>query len=87
LIGSDNLAKFHLWHDYQIMLEKYPFYVYPRVDFAFEPWYPGMVALADFPKMQVSSTQVRAALLNHASLDGLLEPTIIKYIQDNKLFV
>ena len=87
LIGSDNLEKFHLWHDYQLMLSKYPFYIYPRIDFAFQPFYEGMIALKDFPKMQVSSTQVRVALLNKTSLDGLLNVKVIEYIKDNKLFV
>lgn len=87
LIGSDNLGKFHLWHDYQLMLSKYPFYVYPRIDFAFQPFYEGMIALQDFPQMQVSSTQVRTALLNKSSLDGLLNVKVIEYIKNNKLFV
>ncbi len=87
LIGSDNLEKFHLWHDYQLMLSKYPFYVYPRIDFAFQPFYEGMIALKDFPQMQVSSTQVRTALLNKSSLDGLLNVKVIEYIKNNKLFV
>jgi len=59
LIGSDNLEKFHLWNDYQLMLKKYPFYVYPRIAFELLPFYEGMIALKDFPKMEVSSTKVR----------------------------
>ena len=69
------------------MLSKYPFYVYPRIDFAFQPLYEGMIALDGFPKMQVSSTQVREAFTNKTSLDGLLNVKVIEYIKDNKLFV
>lgn len=87
LIGSDNLEKFHLWHDYQLMLSRYPFYVYPRVDFPFQPLYEGMIALDGFPKMQVSSTQVREAFANKTSLTNLLDAKVIEYIRDNKLFV
>ena len=87
LIGSDNLEKFHLWHNYQLMLSKYSFYVYPRINFAFQPLYEGMIALDGFPKMQVSSTQVREAFTNKTSLDGLLNVKVIEYIKDNKLFV
>ena len=87
LIGSDNLEKFHLWNDYQLMLKKYPFYVYPRIPFEFLPFYEGMVALKDFPKMEVSSTKVRMAFANQASLDGLLDAKVIKYIKENELFV
>lgn len=87
LIGSDNLEKFHLWHDYKLMLSKYPFYIYPRENFVLEPLYEGMITLEDFPKMQVSSTQVREAFANKASLNDLLDAKVIKYIRDNKLFV
>lgn len=87
LIGSDNLDKFHLWHDYELMLSKYPFYVYPRTDFAFQPLYEGMIILDSFPKMQVSSTQVREAFINKTSLNDLLNVKVIEYIKENKLFV
>ena len=87
LIGSDNLAKFHLWHDYQLMLSRYPFYVYPRTDYAFQPLYQGMIVLEGFPEMQVSSTQVRAALTNRNNLDNLLDAQVIAYIKEKKLFV
>lgn len=87
LIGSDNLAKFHLWNDYQLMIHKYPFYVYPRVTFQFMPFYEGMIALEGFPEMEVSSTKVREAFANKTSLDGLLDAKVINYIKENKLFV
>lgn len=87
LIGSDNLEKFHLWHNYQLMLSKYPFYIYPRVDCPFQPFYEGMIALEDFPKMQVSSTQVREAFLNKTSLDNLLDAKVIEYIKQQQLFI
>ena len=87
LIGADNLAKFHLWHDYQLMLSRYPFYVYPRTDYAFQPLYQGMIVLEGFPEMQVSSTQVRAALTNRNNLDNLLDAQVIAYIKEKRLFV
>lgn len=87
LIGSDNLEKFYLWHNYELMLSRYPFYVYPRTDFALQPLYEGMIVLDGFPKMQVSSTQVREAFINKTSLNDLLNVKVIEYIKENKLFV
>jgi nicotinate-nucleotide adenylyltransferase len=85
LIGSDNLTKFHLWNDYEAMLAKYPFYVYPRQGFDFEPFYAGMTALIGFPQMAVSSTRVRLALEEGQNLEGLLDDSIIAYIKNNQL--
>lgn len=87
MIGSDNLEKFHLWHDYQLMLKKYPFYIYPRIGFVFSPIYEGMVVLDGFPEMEVSSTEVRNALHNKTSLNYLLNDKVINYIKENKLFI
>jgi len=86
LIGSDNLEKFHLWNNYKLMLQKYPFYVYPRQGFDFSPFYEGMTALADFPQAAVSSTQVRFALQAGENLEGLLDFSIIDYIKKQQLF-
>ena len=86
LIGSDNLEKFHLWHDYEQMLKKYPFYIYPRASFSFSPMRQGMIALEGFPLMEVSSTKVREALANNANLDDLLDAKVINYIRENKLY-
>lgn len=85
LIGSDNLAKFHLWNDYELMLKQYPFYVYPRQGFDFEPFYAGMTALVGFPQMAVSSTAVRLALEKGRDLTDLLEESVIAYIKNHKL--
>ncbi len=87
LIGSDNLAKFQLWHHYETMLSKYPFYVYPRLGFPLQPILQGMIALTDFPQMAVSSTKVRQALAQKSSLKGLLDDKVITYIKANKLFI
>lgn len=87
LIGSDNLAKFHLWHHYQLMLSKYPFYVYPRLGFPLQPILHGMIALVDFPQVGISSTKVRQTLAQKSSLKGLLDDKVIAYIEANKLFI
>jgi nicotinate-nucleotide adenylyltransferase len=86
LIGSDNLAQFHLWHHYQEMLSAYPFYVYPRTGYPLQPLYAGMIPLQGFIESTVSSTAVREALLEGEDDHLLLEPSISKYIQKEGLF-
>jgi len=86
LIGADNLAKFHLWQNYELMLKKYPFYVYPRFGFVFSPLRQGMIALDHLPKLDVSSTKVREALANQTSLNDLLDDKVNHYIKANQLF-
>jgi nicotinate-nucleotide adenylyltransferase len=94
LMGSDNLAKFHLWYDqlgrdYQYLLDNYPTYIYPRVGFPLEPLYKNMIPLSQLEAVAVSSTQVREALANggkEADLVKLLDQKIIKYIAKHNLY-
>ncbi|HPS40398.1 MAG TPA: nicotinate (nicotinamide) nucleotide adenylyltransferase [Candidatus Woesebacteria bacterium] len=86
LIGADNLAQFHLWQNYELMLKKYPFYVYPRLGFSFSPLRQGMITLDNFPQLDVSSTEVRKAFANRTSLNDLLDAKVHYYIKKNNLF-
>lgn len=94
LIGSDNLAKFHLWfdqkgRDYHYLLENYPVFVYPRVGYPLEPLYEKMIALSKLKAVAVSSTQVREALSSgdeQTDLTQLLDERIINYIRKQHLY-
>lgn len=86
LIGSDNLAQFHRWHQYQEMLQMHSFYVYPRTGYPLEPLYEGMIPLRGFIESSVSSTVVRQALLEGRDMTSLLDPHISSYIQKEGLF-
>lgn len=91
LIGSDNLAKFHLWEDRQnrpfnYLLESYPFYVYPRENFPFQPLYTNMWPLRNLPMMDVSSTDLRQKLATRKNYQQLLSPSVLSYIENQKLY-
>ncbi len=91
VIGSDNLAKFHTWgdawgRDYQQLLAAFPFYVYPRHGFPFEPLYPGMTALKELPEITVSSTEVRERIAQNQSLAGFVQPAVADYINSHQLY-
>jgi nicotinate-nucleotide adenylyltransferase len=91
VIGTDNLAQFHLWGDrngrtYTEMLAKYPFYVYPRHGYPFQPLYAGMTALTNLPEINVSSSQVRELLQSGKSISDLVTPAVAAYIQKYQLY-
>lgn len=91
LIGSDNLEKFHLWddregNDFQKLLEEFKVYVYPRSGFSFEPVYENMIILEDFPELKISSTEVRTAIKNGDSLEGLLNDKVSAYVKEHNLY-
>lgn len=87
LIGTDNLAQFHLWEDYRQLLEQFPFFVYPRVGYPLEPLYPGMTILTKVEQMKISSTQIRDLISQNQPFFHLLNAQITEYIQANRLYL
>lgn len=91
LIGSDNLAKFHLWgdsrgRDFKAMLAKYHFYVYPRKGHPFSPLYDNMVPLENMKEIEVSSTLVREMIKHHQDISKLVKDEVVQYIKKNNLY-
>lgn len=87
VIGSDNLARFHEWQNYEQMLEKFPFFLYPRKDFPMSPIKKGMIALENVEPIDVSSTQVRELAAKGQGIDHLVPAEISKYLQEHKLYL
>lgn len=87
IIGSDNLASFHKWHEYKKLLAKFTVYVYPRQGFPFQPLYPGMVPLEGVKRMRTSSTIVREKIRTHLSIARLVDPKVAQYIKVHRLYI
>jgi len=86
VIGSDNLKDFHRWIEKHPQLLDFPFYIYPREHFPFEPLYPHMTALEGMRTVTISSTQVRQLRAQGKSIAGLVEPAVERYIQEHALY-
>jgi nicotinate-nucleotide adenylyltransferase len=87
VIGSDNLAQFHRWQQYQQMLRQFHFFVYPRADFPLVPLYPNMEGIAGVSPIAISSTQVRTSARAGESLANLVKPSIAAYIAKQRLYL
>jgi nicotinate-nucleotide adenylyltransferase len=87
VIGSDNLEKFHLWKEFEKLLETYTVYVYPREGSPFEPLLSGMVALKDAPLVTFSSTEVRKAASDKKPIEKFVGDRIAKYIEKESIYV
>lgn len=88
LMGSDQLPKFHLWHNYLGLLAQMTFYVYPRVGHPLTNLHKDMVVLNSSNQAitNISSTMIRNRISNSLSVNLLLPNSITKYIQSNQLY-
>ena len=89
LIGSDNMAIFDQWKDYETILEEYSILVYPREGYPYEDYeekYPDMQILEEAPFFEISSTEIRELIKNNQDASEWLHPEVYQFIKDNNLY-
>lgn len=90
IIGSDNMAIFHKWKDWQRILALYPIIVYPREGddlAALKQLYPMMHVIEGAPLLNISATEIRAHLQDDTLLREWLHPdvaTCLRMYKDEK---
>lgn len=89
IMGEDNLASFHKWKNYEVILENHHIYVYPRMG-------SGTIksVLKNHPKIhritapiiQISSTFIRKAIAENKNTRPLLPQPVWKYIDEMNFY-
>lgn len=87
IIGSDNMAVFHKWREYEYILSHYTILVYPRqgddID-ALKRLYPQMKVMRNAPLLNVSSTMIREKLQQGEDVSAWLHPAVADAIMEAK---
>lgn len=93
IIGDDNLPKFHLWKNYQeilenkvIVLKRNNININDTVAYNYSP--NSFVIINDFLKIDISSTKVRSLLQeeDYKEVKKYLDNEVLDYIINNKLY-
>ena len=89
IMGEDNLKSFHKWKNYEIILERYPIYVYPRVSegrvetkFDNHP----KIHSVNAPIMELSSTFIRNCIKTGKNIRPMLPDSVWKYIDEMNFY-
>ena len=78
IIGADNWELFHLWYNYQEIINQYSLVVYPREGIEIdEDSLPENVKIINAQLYPISSTQVRQNIKEGKSVDDLIPKCII----------
>lgn len=82
IMGEDNLNSLHRWKNFEVILENYPIYVYPRIGFSPEkPDLPGGdIIRVDAPIIEISSTFIRNAVRDGKDIRPMLVPGVWQYL-------
>jgi len=89
IMGEDNLQSFHKWKNYEVLLENYNIYVYPRIfkerKAKFEK-YQGKYTFVDSPIIEISSTFIRNAVKEKKDIRPMLPEKVWKYIDQMNFY-
>jgi nicotinate-nucleotide adenylyltransferase len=90
IMGEDNLKSFHKWKNYEVILEQYEIYVYPRI-------FEGKIIKTKFddhpnihkidaPIMEISSTFIRKAIKDKKNISALLPCKVWQYLDEMNFY-
>jgi nicotinate-nucleotide adenylyltransferase len=89
IMGEDNLKGFHKWKNYEVILENYNLYVYPRIsEGKIETQFDDHVKIhrVKAPIMEISSTFIRKAIKDQKNIRPLLPNKVWKYIDEMNFY-
>jgi nicotinate-nucleotide adenylyltransferase len=89
LMGQDNIASFHKWKNYEVILEQHQIYVYPRITnkkpkeaILLHP----SVFVIEAPIIELSATQIRNDIQQAKNIRPMLSPEVFKYIDEMNFY-
>ncbi len=89
IMGEDNLKSFHKWKNYEVILEHYNLFVYPRIsDGKIEHRFKGHSSIhrVNAPIMEISSTFIRREHGNGKNVRPLLPGPVWKYMDEMNFY-
>ena len=89
IIGSDQLATFHQWGEYKVLIKKMPFLIFPRYGYPSEPLYENMMVLGhkSLIASNISSTKIRDRIHMRLSISMFVPQGVEEYIQTHTLYL
>lgn len=87
IMGEDNLEGLEKWKNYEVILDQYEIYVYPRPEISTQKFmdHPH-VKKVDAPMIEISSTFIRDSIKNKKDIRFFLPEKVWKFIDDYHLY-
>jgi nicotinate-nucleotide adenylyltransferase len=90
IMGEDNLKSLHKWKNYEVILERYHIYVYPRisgeVNVADDVSASDSITKIDAPIMELSSTFIRKGIKNGKNIRPMLPQNVWEYLDEMNFY-
>ena len=82
ILGADNLASFRKWKNYEVILDQYQLYVYPRPNYDLGEFNDhSKVEIINAPMMEISSSFIRNSIKEDKNVRYFLPNAVYEYIR------
>ncbi|CAM4178142.1 nicotinate-nucleotide adenylyltransferase [Pedobacter westerhofensis] len=87
IMGEDNLVSLKKWKNFEVLLQNYSIYVYPRPGCDSSEWagHPS-ITFTETPQMEISSTFIRNALKNKNNIQFLVPENVIAFMDSKNMY-
>ena len=92
IMGEDNLKSLHKWKNYEVILERYSIYVYPRISEGNTPLHPSrgeklpQIKIVDAPIIELSSTFIRKGIKAGKNIRPMLSAEVWTYLDEMNFY-
>ncbi len=87
IMGGDNLASFHRWKNYELIIRDHDIYVYKRPNHDISTWNEhDRVHSFDAPLMQISASYIRRCINEGHSIQYLVTDGVYDYLDQSGLY-
>jgi nicotinate-nucleotide adenylyltransferase len=89
IMGEDNLKSFHKWKNYEVILERYSIFVYPRISKGLienEFLTHAKITRVPAPIIEMSSTFIRKAVKEGKNIKPMLPEKVWKYLDEMNFY-
>lgn len=89
IIGADWLPSFQIWNQWEELLKRIPFLVFPRAGYPLTPLYKNMRVLTHelLITTDISATKIRNRVKAGLTIDQFVHPTVAQYITEHRLYI
>ncbi|MCT8339470.1 nicotinate-nucleotide adenylyltransferase [Flavobacteriaceae bacterium TK19130] len=89
IMGEDNLKNLHKWKNYDVLVNRYPLYVYPRIsEGTVQPQFKenANITRVEAPIMELSSTFIRNGISEGKNIRPMLPCEVWKYLDEMNFY-
>lgn len=87
IMGADNLVSLKKWKNYEVLLQNYRLFVYPRPGANISEWlnHPA-VTFTETPLMEISSTFLRKAIKERKNIQFFVPDAVLEFMESKNLY-